>query len=102
MPQDFTLFILLQQESIDLWKRKLDYIASVGGLAFVVVHPDYINFGDGEAPRFSYPVDRYRELLEYVTSQYSGEVWHALPRDIANYWRESTGYRHRVEQSIDA
>src|SRR5436853_2459612 len=47
LPQDSTLFLLLRETSIDIWKRKLDWVAEHGGMALVTVHPDYINFGDG-------------------------------------------------------
>ena len=36
LPQDFTLFILMKQKNIDIWKRKLDWIASKGGMALML------------------------------------------------------------------
>ncbi len=90
MPQDFTLFVMLELSSIDLWKRKLDWIAESGGLAFVVVHPDYLQFGGADDPRFGYPIERYRELVEYVHSAYGRSCWHATPREIAQYWSSQT------------
>jgi hypothetical protein len=84
MVQDSTLFLLLRERGIDLWKRKLDWIARHGGMVLLNVHPDYIDFADGnEALR--YPVARYRELLEYVGKCYGDLAWNALPRDVAAY-----------------
>src|SRR6266849_10191564 len=42
--QDFNLFIILQERTIDVWKRKLDWIVERGGMALLDVHPDYVNF----------------------------------------------------------
>ena len=42
LPQDFLLFILMQQKNIDIWKKKLDWIAEKGGMALFITHPDYI------------------------------------------------------------
>ena len=44
LPQDFTLFVILKQESIDLWKKKLDWVASKGGMCLLITHPDYMTF----------------------------------------------------------
>src|SRR4029077_1472652 len=42
LPQDFTLFLLLREESPEIWCRKLDWIAGHGGMALVDTHPDYM------------------------------------------------------------
>ena len=44
LPQDFTLFVLLQEKTPEIWMRKLDWIARHGGMALVDVHPDYLCF----------------------------------------------------------
>ena len=44
LPQDSTMFLILRETTIDLWKRKLDWIAEHGGLALLITHPDYMNF----------------------------------------------------------
>jgi hypothetical protein len=41
--QDFTLFTLMREQSIDIWKKKLDWIVQKGGMALLNTHPDYIN-----------------------------------------------------------
>lgn len=88
LPQDFTLFVLLQEKSIDIWKRKLDWVAEKGGMALLITHPDYMNFNE-ELPRFDeYPVRHYTDLLEYVKTQYAGMYWNALPRDVARFHKD--------------
>ena len=88
LAQDSTLFFVLEEKGIDLWKRKLDWIAERGGMALVNVHPDYICF-DGEPNQNEYPVARYGELLQYVQTKYAGQYWNALPRDVARHTREA-------------
>lgn len=85
MPQDFTLFILMRHETIDVWKRKLDWIAKNGGMALVNTHPDYMCLKQGYCEREEYPVENYKELLRYVMENYEGEYWNALPREVASY-----------------
>jgi len=89
LPQDSTLFVSLGEKTIDVWKEKIDWIASRGGMAMLDTHPDYICF-DGDGPsRSTYPVALYREFLEYVREKYAGQYWHALPRDAARHARKS-------------
>jgi glycosyltransferase involved in cell wall biosynthesis len=85
LSQDSTLFILLKENSIDIWKRKLDWIAQKGGLALVIVHPDYIGF-NGQTRVGEYSQQLYRDLLEYVADRYSDQCWFALPKDVAHYF----------------
>lgn len=85
LPQDSTVFIHLEHSTIDLWKRKLDWIAGKEGMALLLVHPDYTNFGGSGLDSDEFPADRYCEFLEYVKQQYSGQYWHALPKQVATY-----------------
>ena len=86
LPQDFTLFCLMQEKNIDVWKKKLDWIADNNGMVLINVHPDYMNF-DGSKPVLEeYPAHYYRGFLEYVKDKYQGQYWHVLPKDIAKYW----------------
>lgn len=91
LPQDSTLFLLLKETTIDIWRRKLEWIVSKGGMALVNVHPDYINFGNGVSPRGEFPVQYYRDFLEHVIDQYYGEYWHGLPCQAASYCAEGIG-----------
>lgn len=88
LPQDFTMFVILQEQTIDIWKRKLEWLAENGGMALVITHPDYMHFGDGKRGREQYPATYYKELLEHIKSEYEGLYWHALPRDVAGFWKE--------------
>jgi len=89
LPQDFTLFVLLRERGIEIWKRKLDWIAESGGMALLNTHPDYMNFGDGAPGNEEYPAEHYREFLSYLRTRYRGKYWAALPREMARFWRES-------------
>ena len=82
--QDFTLFILMQEKDINVWKNKIDWIAEKGGMVLVNVHPDYINF-DNENTAEEFPVDLYINLLKYIKDKYSGGYWHSLPKEIAQH-----------------
>jgi len=85
--QDFTLFGVLRERTIDIWKRKIDWVAEQGGMALLNSHPDYMCFG-GKEDRDEFPVARYEELLHYVREKYSESYWHALPRDVAKHYRQ--------------
>lgn len=89
LPQDFTLFILLREQSIDIWKQKLDWIVACGGMALVNTHPDYMAFDREAVGREEYPVTRYLELLRYLETRYRGEYWQPLPKEIAAFVNES-------------
>ena len=84
LPQDSTLFLLLQETATDVWKRKLDWVAAHGGLALVNVHPDYMNF-ERRRRSSEYPAELYTSFLEYVINRYQTRCWFALPRDVAKY-----------------
>lgn len=87
LAQDFTLFILLQEKSIELWKKKLDWIVQKGGMALINTHPDYMNFKEGRIGREEYPSEWYKEFLEYVIDKYNGEYWHVLPNEVPKFWK---------------
>jgi hypothetical protein len=86
LPQDFTLFVILQEKTIDIWKRKLDWIAEKGGMALINTHPDYMNFGREPMLIEQYPVEYYKELLAYIKSEYEGQYWHVLPKEMSRFW----------------
>jgi peptidoglycan/xylan/chitin deacetylase (PgdA/CDA1 family) len=86
LPQDFTLFILMKEKNIDIWKHKLDWIAQKGGMALLNVHPDYMNF-EGKEPRIEeYAAVYYQHFLEYIKSEYEGQYWHILPCELASFF----------------
>jgi len=85
LPQDSTLFLLLREASIDIWKRKLDWVAQKGGMALVDVHPDYISFKD-QRRQDEYSHQLYLHFLAYVTHRYADQCWFALPNQVAHYF----------------
>lgn len=89
LPQDSTVFLLLQEKTPDLWLRKLDWLAAHGGMALVNVHPDYINFGPGPERRREYPSAAYAGLLRHVNEKYAGQFWNPLPRDLASWFKRN-------------
>jgi peptidoglycan/xylan/chitin deacetylase (PgdA/CDA1 family) len=86
LSQDFTLFVLMQEKSIEIWQKKLDWIVAKGGMALLNTHPDYMSFSAGRLGLEEYPIEYYRRILEYVKSKFHGRYWHALPRDIARFF----------------
>jgi len=92
IPQDFTLFLLLKEKNISIWKKKIDWVASKGGMALVNVHPDYICFNEGKPNFDEYPIGNYKEILEYVKTKYFGQYWNVLPREVARFYKNSNKF----------
>ncbi len=80
--QDFTLFILMKEESPAIWIDKLNWVAEKGGMALVNVHPDYLNF-ENKRKLEEFPVNFYYDFLKYVKDTYNGKYWNALPKQVA-------------------
>lgn len=85
LPQDFALFVMLEEQTIDIWKRKLDWVVARGGMALLISHPDYMDFGSAPRGREEYPVSLYKELLDHIRTRYPGQYWNPLPREIAEF-----------------
>ena len=85
LPQDSTLFLLLREATPDIWIHKLDWVAQHGGMALVNVHPDYICFENEAKSRRTYPVDLYRQLLEYVRQRYEDTFWQPVAGELASF-----------------
>lgn len=85
LPQDFTLFVIFKEKNIDIWKKKLDWIAKHGGMALMITHPDYMNFDKKQPGMEEYPSSYYEEFLNYVKTKYKGQYWHVLPKELASY-----------------
>src|SRR5215475_2629123 len=88
LPQDSTLFLLLKEQTPEIWMKKLDWLAQNGGMALVITHPDYMGF-NGSHSRAEYPVELYRQFLEHVRDKYAGAYWEALPKEVASYVRQN-------------
>jgi hypothetical protein len=76
----------MREKTTDIWKRKLAWIAEQGGMALLLTHPDYMNFGDGRLGREEYSSALYEEFLTHLKENYRGQYWHVLPRDLARFW----------------
>ena len=85
LAQDSTLFRLLRHKTIDVWTRKLDWIAQKGGMALINVHPDYVEFEDQRISTGEMTINAYREFLQYVKARYTDQYWPALPREVAEF-----------------
>ncbi len=106
LPQDFTLFVLMKEKGIDVWKTKLQWVAERGGMALVNAHPDYMNFSGAALQREEYPSEYYRDFLAYVKAQFGGQYWGALPREVAQFAAEGAEpvrqSRHENIQKLQA
>ena len=85
LPQDFTLFAVMREPDIEIWKRKLDWVAAHGGMALLTTHPDYMAL-EGKPARDEYPASHYEEFLRYVREKYEGQFWAATPREVARFY----------------
>lgn len=86
LPQDFTLFVLGRERNIDIWTKKLDWIASKRGMVLLNTHPDYMQFRGEKVSGEKYPAAHYEEFLEHTARKFEGQYWHVLPRDMAGFW----------------
>jgi hypothetical protein len=77
LPQDHTIFTILQQPDEAVWTRKADHVRRRRGMVLVLTHPDY-----ADDPRL---VGGYRRLLEELRDDPS--AWRALPREVSAWWR---------------
>jgi len=99
IPQDFTVFILMKDQGLNIWKKKLDWIAANGGMALLNSHPDYMAFNGTKPCLEEYPVENYLHFLEYIKSRYEGQYWHVLPCEMARYWRSKHKKFHGLTPS---
>src|SRR5437867_1467868 len=84
--QDYSLFHILDDYSIELWKRQIALITEKHGLVSFNVHPDYI--------REKRARQAYEGLLHHL-AQLRGErkVWTTLPGEVDRWWRERSQMR---------
>ena len=87
LAQDHTLFVILKEKSTEIWKKKLEWIADLGGMALMNIHPDYVNFNGTRQSQDEYPLDYYEGFLQYVKARHEGKYWHLLPKQIFAYIR---------------
>jgi len=85
LPQDFTLFVLLQQRNVETWTTKLRWLAERRAMALLNVHPDYTCTRGERQQVDEYPLEYYEAFLQHVRSNWEGAYWNALPREAARY-----------------
>jgi hypothetical protein len=80
MAQDYSLFHILKDYSIGIWKEQISLIREKHGLMQIIIHPDYIR--DKAARRV------YTEFLCHLSDlRAGGKTWIALPSEAAAWWR---------------
>jgi hypothetical protein len=78
--QDYTLFHLLNNYSLELWKEQTNLIVARNGLVSFIVHPDYVIEKKAK--------DAYRKLLTFLRElERRQRMWIALPGEINRWWR---------------
>jgi hypothetical protein len=78
--QDYTLFHLLNERSIDLWKTQMELILEKNGLVSFIIHPDYVIEAEARSV--------YVKLLDHLRKLHAEKhLWLALPTEIDSWWR---------------
>jgi hypothetical protein len=77
LPQDHTLFAILQDARGDVWVDKARHLRERGGMALALVHPDYAT-----DPRL---VGAWNRLLDEFRDD--DLAWQALPAEVSDWWR---------------
>lgn len=78
--QDYALFHLLNDYSIDLWRTQVGLILGKNGLMSFITHPDYLVDSDARAV--------YLNLLAHLQDLCTNKhVWMALPSEVDSWWR---------------
>jgi hypothetical protein len=78
--QDYTLFNILGQCSMDLWEEQIKLVRDQHGLISFIVHPDYLL--DKPAR------DLYSTLLARLDQlRRRSTMWIPLPRELNDWWR---------------
>jgi len=79
--QDYTLFNILQDFSIDLWKQQTRLILERNGLMSFIVHPDYVIDARNRAV--------FESLLAHLATLVKEEgVWSTTPHEVNRWWRQ--------------
>ena len=86
MTQDYSLFHILGDYSIDLWRKQMKMVMENHGLISFIVHPDYVVEKRARAT--------YVQLLRYLSDmRANANLWVALPRDVSQWWKERSQLR---------
>jgi hypothetical protein len=88
MPQDHTVFVILDKPDGRLWVEKAEHIRREGGMALMITHPDYVDHR---------VLGAYQSLLRRFADDSS--AWRPLPREISAWWRRRAA--SRLERTPD-
>ena len=84
--QDYMLFHLLGERSIELWKTQIKLITEKNGLISFIVHPDYVMTDN---LKFI-----YMDLLNHLQElQAERGLWVTLPSEVDRWWRARTKFQ---------
>jgi glycosyltransferase involved in cell wall biosynthesis len=79
--QDYTLFNVLHDYSVNLWKEQMEIIMRKNGCMSFIVHPDYVT-----TPQ---ELGIYKQLLGYLSEVRENErVWVTTPSQVNQWWRQ--------------
>ena len=79
--QDYTLFHILREHKIDLWKVQAGLVMEKHGLLSFLTHPDYLLNRRAQST--------YRALLAFLAELESEhKLWIALPNQVNEWWRQ--------------
>jgi len=79
--QDYSLFHIFNDYSIEHWKLQMQQILRNHGLVSFIAHPDYVV--ESRAQQI------YRALLAHVAATVrENELWMTLPGEVNRWWRE--------------
>lgn len=78
--QDYSLFQILNDYSIDLWKQQIALIRKRNGLMSFLTHPDYL-IDEGTRKIYELLLSHLREIASL------DNIWVALPGEINRWWR---------------
>ncbi|MGA9984567.1 MAG: hypothetical protein WBP95_13920, partial [Acidobacteriaceae bacterium] len=79
--QDYTLFHILNDYSIDIWKRQTSIIVAKHGLMSFIIHPDYV-MDDRQRAIFEALLDHLVQLRR------DQNVWITTPGEVNRWWRQ--------------
>jgi hypothetical protein len=81
MTQDYSLFHIMENYSIDVWKNQIDLVSRRNGLLSFISHPDYLQ--EARAQKV------YTDLLAYLDKlRAERNFWIPLPYQAAQWWRD--------------
>jgi glycosyltransferase involved in cell wall biosynthesis len=86
MTQDYSLFHILKDYSLDLWNRQTDVVMRQHGLISYIIHPDYV-IAKRERDMFEALLARLADLRKETG------LWIALPKDVARWWKQRNAMR---------